>query len=142
MSKAITHGTVSGYRYHGCRCDPCRLAHNAKCYEYRAAHPEKISKYQANYTKSRYGLRPEEYDEILLRQGGGCAICGSREPGGHGAFHVDHDHSCCPDRNRSCGKCVRGLLCTTCNTSLGGFKDSTEVLGKAINYLNRKARLA
>ena len=29
-------------------------------------------------------------------------------------IHVDHDHECCRMKNRSCGKCVRGLLCHGC----------------------------
>ena len=31
---------------------------------------------------------------------------------------------------------VRGLLCHHCNKALGGFKDSVEILTKAIKYLN------
>lgn len=29
--KPLVHGTASGYRYRGCRCDLCRVAHNARC---------------------------------------------------------------------------------------------------------------
>lgn len=34
------------------------------------------------------------------------------------AIRVDHDHKCCPGR-KSCGRCIRGLLCDSCNLDLG-----------------------
>ena len=83
---------------------------------------------------AKYNLTPEAFDKIMARQGGVCAICGiSPAPGTF--LHVDHDHSCCPESLRSCGRCVRGLLCTACNNGLGRFRDDATLLAKAIAYL-------
>lgn len=83
----------------------------------------------------RYNLTLEDLDMLLERQGGRCAICGTTESGGHGdRFHVDHDHACCPGK-KSCGKCIRGLLCSGCNNGLGCFRDDPDALRRAIGYL-------
>lgn len=77
-----------------------------------------------------YGLTKADLDKLLTEQDYKCLICEAFLE----KFAVDHDHSCCPSRHKSCGKCVRGLLCTQCNTRLGWF----EVYGtKAIEYLER-----
>lgn len=68
-----------------------------------------------------YGMSLEEFNQRLQSQSGVCAIC-KREP----ATAVDHDHAT--------GK-VRSLLCGTCNTGLGHFKDDITLLEAAITYL-------
>jgi len=45
-----------------------------------------------------------------------CAVCRMTEN-----LSVDHDHSCCPGEH-SCGKCIRGFLCRTCNFAEGLLK--------------------
>ena len=82
--------------------------------------------------KRLYGLSEEQYQKKLLRQGNKCAICRKtvQNPG------VDHDRSCC-NREGSCGKCIRGLLCLECNTFLGFAKDDIKILNNAIKYLKR-----
>lgn len=82
--------------------------------------------------RSNYGLEPGQYEEMLAAQNGGCAICGTavtgvREKGRRERrLSVDHNHST---------GAVRGLLCHHCNFGIGHFKDSPELLQKAMAYL-------
>src|SRR5688572_4448290 len=84
-----------------------------------------------------FGLTKESYADILLKQGGGCAICGETEGVAGRSLHVDHDRNCC-NRRQSCGKCVRGILCSGCNTALGLLGEKN--LEAAIGYLRRYAK--
>ena len=104
----------------------------------QAEDPEGYRLHRRNITiKDRHQITQEEYNALLEAQGGGCAICGTSTPGmGHAHLSVDHDHACCP-HERSCGKCIRGLLCGPCNNGLGRFRDDPERLRKAASYLER-----
>lgn len=89
-----------------------------------------------SHRQRRYQLSEEGYQILLKSQNNACSICGTTDPGfkrGAG-FAVDHDHSCCPGIY-SCGQCVRGLLCNSCNWGLGNFKDNPETLVSAVAYL-------
>ena len=77
------------------------------------------------HRERRYGLRPNEYDERLLAQGGTCAICG-QPPAEGKQLEVDHCHGA--------GR-VRGLLCGPCNRMLGAARDNVATLEAAIEYL-------
>ena len=76
----------------------------------------------------KFGITPERYDAMLEAQGGGCAICGTAEPGGRWGtyFAVDHCHTT--------GE-VRGLLCGRCNVMLGNAQDDAGRLELAAAYL-------
>ncbi|MEA2973996.1 MAG: hypothetical protein QOG82_2454 [Actinomycetota bacterium] len=80
---------------------------------------------RAGHLKRKYGITIEHYDELLARQGGGCAICG-REPRPDISLHLDHDHES--------GQ-LRGILCFRCNNALGDFDDDLGLLRAAIRYL-------
>lgn len=74
-----------------------------------------------SHLKSRYGISSLEWEEMFNRQGRKCLICHRTEKQvTH--WHTDHDHSCCSGRTKTCGKCVRGILCRGCNTKLGWYE--------------------
>jgi len=79
---------------------------------------------------AKFGLTPEQYDEMYACQGGVCAICHRPETATRGGkplrLAVDHDHAT--------GK-VRSLLCRSCNAALGQMGDSPERLRAAADYL-------
>jgi hypothetical protein len=66
----------------------------------------------------RYNITQQLFDRLLEVQGHACAMC-PQPFTENSAICVDHDHACCPDEKQSCGKCIRGLLCLDCNTTLG-----------------------
>jgi hypothetical protein len=81
------------------------------------------------HRKHWFGLTEEQYQVMLERQGGLCAICKQDLPLG-----IDHDRRCCNGK-ASCGKCIRGALCNSCNNGLGRFRDDVDRLRAAIAYL-------
>lgn len=86
---------------------------------------------------AKYNITLEQYDALLARQGGVCGICQRPETNKRLKYlSVDHDHSCCPLSKVSCGKCVRGLLCTGCNRRLGAI-ETNSWMSKALIYLER-----
>jgi hypothetical protein len=70
---------------------------------------------RAALLKHRYDLSIEEYDALVTKQNGVCAICGEPPRGKMKRLSVDHNHET--------GK-VRGLLCITCNRVLGYFENA------------------
>lgn len=93
--------------------------------------PEKVRKYQLK----RYNISLEDYNKLLDDQDNKCAIC-QRTFTQDDIICVDHDHKCCPGKN-SCGKCIRGLLCKSCNFLLGNSGDNATVLLQASKYIEK-----
>ena len=71
----------------------------------------------------------EQYNDLLEKQNGVCAICGVEKNKNNSSLCVDHDHKT--------GK-IRGLLCHLCNTAIGKFNDDILLLEKAIKYIKDK----
>lgn len=72
--------------------------------------------------KRRFNITPQQYANILELQNGGCAICGRGSSVDGKRLAIDHFHGCCQMVGGSCGECIRGLLCTSCNTMLGKYE--------------------
>jgi hypothetical protein len=109
------------------RCKKCSI--NAV----RRSRAKKLEYYQRQDTLSRqksrlasYGLKPNEYDTMVLKQQNLCGICSN--PSERKNLAVDHDHET--------GE-IRGLLCISCNAGLGFFKDNPNILEKALVYLSQ-----
>ena len=129
-----------GYRHSA----SCRACYQIKRRPYQIAYMASVGKEKAKgrYSAEKrsdsivksYGITLNDYDQLLQFQGGGCAICGSKEAKTkrNGRFCVDHDHLT--------GK-VRGLLCAPCNRGIGLLKDDPEIIQKAVSYLKNPPTL-
>lgn len=74
-----------------------------------------------------YNLTDHGYRTLLRRQHNRCAAC-KKKFGTHNESVpcVDHDRACCSGA-RSCGRCVRGLLCRRCNRLLGVIERNSKL---------------
>ncbi len=114
-----------------------KIAVKKKERKYKKTDKHKL-RIRRSHLKQTYKLTLEQYDEMLEKQGGVCAICGKAEVmvhqnGSVKRLAVDHNH----DTGQ-----IRGLLCARCNAALGQFGDNIEHLRSAINYLTTYIRPA
>lgn len=105
-------------------CYECKKLRTKKSIE---KHPERHSKYMwKSRIKRMYGITEEFYLEIYSNQDGRCAVCEEIIELSGKRTHIDHNHETFE---------VRGLLCHYCNTAIGLFKENTNTMKNAINYL-------
>lgn len=81
----------------------------------------------------RRGITIEQYYALVSTYENKCAICKKEETrkarnDNVARLCIDHCHKT---------NIVRGLLCHDCNTGIGKFKDSKELLSNAIKYLEK-----
>lgn len=84
-----------------------------------------------SHYKRTYGITSQEFDDLLTKQQGLCAICGKPGSGEDGKFVLDHCHKT--------GN-LRELLCISCNVILGQVNDDPSRLYQMINYLNKHSK--
>jgi len=121
--------TADKRAYKGGRCKECYERSVARVLHARTTE-EGYRAYRAISRKSMYGITQKEYDDLMQKQQGLCAICVQPETarawGKVCLLGVDHDHRT---------GAVRGLLCSACNRAIGLFRDDTVSLARAIVYL-------
>lgn len=84
--------------------------------------------------KSKYGLTVTRLEEMMQAQNLTCPLCLEIfNLDKHNGVCVDHDHGCCKG-DKTCGKCIRGILCGECNKKL---HDGIDWHSRAIEYLKR-----
>lgn len=118
-------------------CEECRKEQRAIRWQ---KVPDAARAVQYKVQKLRqYSLTEEHLDQMLGEQNGCCALCFvefSDKPATR--MGIDHDHRCCSGI-KSCGKCVRGLLCHRCNVMIGfleGFVQRGGDPQRIVDYLS------
>lgn len=71
----------------------------------------KVVNNRNNYLVKKYGITEAEYEELLRKQEGCCAVCKKQASHFKRRLCVDHDHGT---------GYVRGLLCYMCNRKIIG----------------------
>ena len=111
---------------------PCKHGHalrfssSGNCVEcHRASVERRKLKSQQSRIRREYGLSDSQHLEMYERQGCSCAIC-SKKFINRFELHVDHCHA---------SMRVRGLLCQMCNQAIGLFRDDTDIIKAALEYL-------
>ena len=98
--------------------------HKVICNKYREEH---LPLYKNLYLKNKYNITLDDKNKMKNEQDNKCLIC-KNEFKDDKSTYVDHCHI----TNK-----IRGLLCHTCNSGLGMFKDNIEYLERAIEYLKK-----
>lgn len=101
-----------------------RARHDGHQHHCRSCQAKRDRDWKEIDLKRKFDMGSDDYQSLFETQGGRCAICGEIPDGT--SLAVDHDHL----TNK-----VRGLLCFNCNTGLGQFGDSREILLEAAAYL-------
>jgi hypothetical protein len=118
-----------------CRREACRDygsvskdARNARLRDWRKSNPASAARVdKRKRLKSKYGLSPEQVEQMRADQRGRCGIC-ERETK---RLFVDHCHT---------KGHVRSLLCQTCNTFLGWYEKKAGTILRFQRYVEDHRR--
>lgn len=132
------HRETKGILGRQARCKDC---HKKSQREWVSRKPENIWVFNLR----RMGLTIDEYQRMADSQRNVCSVCGNPETrvdkrtGKLRRLAIDHDHSCCGGKS-SCKKCIRSLLCQSCNQALGLLRDDPVIVQSLANYVKKNPR--
>lgn len=126
---------AKGAKYADGRRGTCKSCHAAYMKKYYENNYDQVLKNRRLNGKSdpnwkRHKITEEHFSSMISLFDGKCHACKVND-----AVNIDHDHNCC-ETSRSCGKCVRGVLCHHCNSALGLLKDDREKILKLLKYVD------
>lgn len=82
---------------------------------------------RARNLMNKFGITIEQYDNLLAKQKGCCAICDRPAESFSTRLAVDHNHAT---------KEIRGLLCTYCNHRVIGRHRDGDLLRRMADYVD------
>jgi Recombination endonuclease VII len=91
---------------------------------YRKKYPDKVRNSMLSQT---YGISLEDWNSLFVAQGSQCKVCGADTPRGNKFWHTDHNHET--------GR-VRGILCSTCNQTIGFVERNLVSLFSLIEHIS------
>jgi len=120
-------------------CKECENVRSKERYERAKRDGEKYIKNKADQSrryslKRKFGITPEQYDELLEKQKGCCAICHRHHSEFNKRFAVDHAHT---ESEFVPAGAIRGLLCYQCNKLFLGNQTDPDLFLNAYNYLKQ-----
>lgn len=111
----------------------CKECNGARQLVWKKKNPVNVGDNQRRYAlKRQYGITIEQYDELLEKQNGNCAICQRHHTEFKKRLAVEHCHST---------GAIRGLCCTYCNRGLSAYHDKPEFFRRAADYLEQNTGL-
>lgn len=108
-------------------CKSCSRKTKSRRLSRNSRSPAQRQKARDEHLQRVYGIGLTAFEAMLDAQGGRCANPGCRTDDPGKQWHVDHDHIT--------GK-VRGVLCPSCNSSLGLLGENRDRIAGLITYLD------
>lgn len=102
-----------------------------KCYQ--SVHRNRKTRFI--WSLGKMGMTEFDYQNLLDKQGGSCAICQKKFTSARTNLSIPRSEWPNVDHCHKTGF-VRGIVCTPCNHGLGNFRDNSESLVRAVSYLS------